>query len=84
MTFYLIGLLLVQKISKFKIMKKIGAVDISVKIRNEIRDGVLELNEKLPSERLLAEFYGVSRGTIRSALHNLQHQNLKLREYPIR
>ena len=76
MTFYLIGLLLVQKISKFKIMKKIGAVDISVKIRNEIRDGVLELNEKLPSERLLAEFYGVSRGTIRSALHNLQHQNL--------
>ena len=52
-----------------------GASEISIKIRSEILEGGIGFNEKLPSERLLADFYGVSRGTIRSALKNLAKQS---------
>ena len=55
--------------------KKSGARDISIKIRREILDGKIDFDEKLPSERILAEFYGVSRGTVRAALKNLEKQN---------
>ena len=55
--------------------KKSGARDISIKIRGEILDGKIDFDEKLPSERILAEFYGVSRGTVRAALKNLEKQN---------
>ncbi len=55
--------------------KKIGARDISIKIRGDIIDGKIDFDEKLPSERTLAKFYGVSRGTVRSAQKNLEEQS---------
>ncbi len=55
--------------------KKLGARDIFVKIRGDIIDGKTDFDEKLPSERKLAKFYGVSRGTVRSALKNLETQS---------
>lgn len=54
--------------------KKIGARDISIKIRGDIIDGKLDFDEKLPSERSLTKIYGVSRGTVRSAQKNLEEQ----------
>ena len=55
--------------------KKSGGRDISIQIRGKILDGKIDFDEKLPSERALAESYGVSRGTVRSALKNLEKQN---------
>ena len=53
---------------------KLGSKAISIKIRTEILEGSVAFDEKLPSERILSEGYGVSRGTIRSALKNLERQ----------
>jgi DNA-binding FadR family transcriptional regulator len=53
-------------------IKKIGAADISAKIKKEILSGSLNFQDKLPPERSMAEFYKVSRGTIRSALNFLE------------
>ena len=74
MTFYKIGLVLVQKrsVRLETNKKKLGALDISTKIRKEIFDGGIAFKEKLPAERVLADFYNVSRGTIRSALKHLE------------
>ena len=55
--------------------KKLGSRDISIKIRGDIIDGKIAFDEKLPSERALAKFYGVSRGTVRSAQKNLEEQS---------
>ena len=53
---------------------KLGSKAISIKIRTEILEESVAFDEKLPSERILSEGYGVSRGTIRSALKNLERQ----------
>jgi DNA-binding FadR family transcriptional regulator len=42
----------------------------------EIRDGVLELGQKLPSEADLCKQYGVSRTVIREAVARLRHDGL--------
>jgi GntR family transcriptional regulator len=46
------------------------------RIRSMINDGRLAPGDRLPNEHKLAEAMGVSRGTIRSALHLLQQQGL--------
>jgi len=46
------------------------------RIRSMIHDGSLRPGSRLPNELELAEAMGVSRGTIRSALHLLQQQGL--------
>lgn len=43
-------------------------------IKQDIIDGKLEYNEKLPSELELCEKFGVSRITIRKAIHELENQ----------
>lgn len=54
--------------------KRLGAAEISLRLRTEIQKGNLQFNDKLPSERGMAEFYGVARGTIREALARLEDE----------
>ena len=58
--------------NEYSKQKKLGSADIASKIRREVSSGNLKFKEKLPAERVLAEFYGVSRGTIRVALKTLE------------
>ncbi|MEM7061267.1 MAG: FadR/GntR family transcriptional regulator [Pseudomonadota bacterium] len=53
-------------------MGKIGAAEIASTLRKDIRSGQLSLHERLPSERSLAERYGVARNTLRDALLRLE------------
>jgi DNA-binding FadR family transcriptional regulator len=52
--------------------RKLGAADIAALMRREISKGQLQLHDRLPSERVLAEAHGVARGTIREALNQLE------------
>ncbi len=45
-------------------------------IESKIKEGILSENDKLPSERLLAENYDVSRTVVREALKILQEKGL--------
>ncbi len=56
--------------------KKLGSADIAAKIRKEITNGDLNHRDKLPAERVLANFYNISRGTVRSALAKLEKESL--------
>jgi len=56
-------------------MTKTGASEIATQLRHEISKGERVKNERLPSERLLAETYGVARNTIRDALTKLEADN---------
>ncbi|MEE2774617.1 MAG: FCD domain-containing protein [Pseudomonadota bacterium] len=53
---------------------KRGSADIATKLRREILNGTLKYRDKLPAERVLANFYGVARGTIRAALTMLEKE----------
>ncbi len=44
---------------------------ISIKIRNDIKEGKFKVGEKIPSEPALMELYGVGRSTIREAIKSL-------------
>lgn len=52
--------------------RKLGAADIAAVMRREISKGNLQLHDRLPAERVMAETYGVARGTIREALNRLE------------
>ena len=52
--------------------QKLGAADIAALVRREISKGNLQLHDRLPSERVLAETYGAARGTVRKALLQLE------------
>lgn len=56
--------------------QKTGSADIAATLRREILSGVLIENDRMPSERLMAEKYGVSRGTVREALNQLAREQL--------
>lgn len=47
---------------------------ISMSITEDIRNGTLRVNEKIPSEHSLMEHFSASRGTIRRALKTLSEQ----------
>lgn len=51
--------------------RKSGAAEIATDLRRDIADGRLSLNDRLPSERHLADRFGVARGTVREALNRL-------------
>ena len=57
-------------------MRKRGSADIAGLLRQEIRQGKLMSQERLPAERLLAETYAVARGTVREALNQLANDGL--------
>lgn len=50
--------------------------EIAARIRAELAAGRLGVGSRLPSERALAEQYGVSRNTLREALRSLEHAGL--------
>ncbi|RME42422.1 MAG: GntR family transcriptional regulator, partial [Deltaproteobacteria bacterium] len=57
----------------FSAIKKMRASDqILEKIRQTILSGKFGVEERLPSERELAEQFGVNRGTVREALKILE------------
>ena len=51
---------------------KVGAGDIAIHVRRRIIDGDLLHGERLPPERVFADQFGVSRGTVRDALRRLE------------
>ena len=55
---------------------KPGSTEIAAMLRRSILGGELKNKERLPSERLLAERNGVSRGTVRDALQKLESEGL--------
>ena len=54
--------------------QKLGAADIAALVRREISKGNLQLHDRLPPERVLAETYGAARGTVRKALTRLEDE----------
>jgi GntR family transcriptional regulator, transcriptional repressor for pyruvate dehydrogenase complex len=50
--------------------------EIAAQIRSELAQGRLRVGSRLPSERALAEQFGVSRNTLREALRSLEHAGL--------
>ena len=55
---------------------KMGSAEIASALRREILQGEMAQHDRLPAERLLAETYGVSRGTVREALNRLSREGL--------
>lgn len=49
---------------------------VAADLRREIRSGELGPGARLPSEPELSEMYGVSRGTVRSAVRALRDEGL--------
>lgn len=50
--------------------------EIAAQIRAQLAEGKLLVGDRLPSERALAEQFGVSRNTLREALRSLEHAGL--------
>lgn len=50
--------------------------EIATQIRAQLSEGKLRVGNRLPSERALAEQFGVSRNTLREALRSLEHSGL--------
>jgi len=59
-----------------KINKKTFSQLIIEQIKHRILEGQLKPGEKLPSERVLAEMFSVSRATVREALRALQYMEI--------
>ena len=57
-----------------------GSAGIAAQLRRAILGGTYGFNERLPSERYLAEHFGASRGTIREALRRLQQMSMGSRQ----
>jgi DNA-binding LacI/PurR family transcriptional regulator len=49
---------------------------IAETLREEIKNGTLKPGDQLPTEEELCNFYNVSRGTIRKALHTLESEGI--------
>lgn len=63
--------------AKFQVIRSTRAFEeIASQIRNELVEGRLKVGSRLPSERALAEQFGVSRNTLREALRSLEHAGL--------
>lgn len=56
-----------------------GSASIVARLRRKILDGHYSYNERLPSERQLAEDFNAARGTVREALRQLEEMNLVIR-----
>ena len=59
-------------------IRRKGSTEIASHLRREIIAGNLAAKERLPPERVLADQYGVARGTVREALNRLADEGLSL------
>ncbi|MCP5088658.1 MAG: FadR family transcriptional regulator [Rhodobacteraceae bacterium] len=57
-------------------LNRIGSAEIATDLRQQISAEQLRYLERLPSERVLSNRYGVSRGTVRDALMHLEQEGL--------
>jgi len=55
---------------------RLGAAEVATLIRRAIQAGEFQRHERLPSERVMAETYRVSRGTVREALNRLNKEKM--------
>lgn len=51
-------------------------VQLMDSIKNKIKEGELKVGDRLPSEREMAEQYGINRMTVRNALKKLQNEGI--------
>lgn len=58
-----------------------GAARVFNRMREAIVNGDYHFNQRLPSERALAERYSTARGTVRAALRQLEQANLVRRQF---
>ena len=58
-----------------------GATGLFNRIRSAIINGDYAYNERLPSERALAEQFSVARGTVRAALNQLERANFVRKKF---
>jgi GntR family uxuAB operon transcriptional repressor len=56
--------------------RKTGTADLTAALRREILKGNLHPGDRLPPERELSQLHNVARGTLRSALNNLEAEGL--------
>ena len=56
--------------------RRIGTAEVASSLRKDIVQGQRVAGDRLPSERDLAETYGVARGTIREALSQLAQKDM--------
>lgn len=56
--------------------QRMGAADIAAQVRREIAEGVLQLHDRLPPERVLSETFRAARGTVRRALMRLEQEGI--------
>ncbi|MCX4666099.1 winged helix-turn-helix domain-containing protein [Streptomyces sp. NBC_01381] len=56
--------------------RKLSPQDIADALRDRIRSGALKPGDRLPTQAVLAEEFGVERGTVRQALKTLQGDGL--------
>lgn len=54
----------------------ITAIDVASRLREDILRGEYDATQRLPPERVLAQKFGASRGTVRAALAQLQDMSL--------
>ena len=59
----------------------VGAAGLFNRIRAAIVNGDYAYNERLPSERALAEQFSVARGTVRAALNQLERANFVRKKF---
>jgi len=57
-------------------IRRKGSTEIAGHLRREIIAGNLAAKERLPPERVLANEYGVARGTVREALNRLADEGM--------
>jgi len=54
--------------------QKLSSSDLTRLLRQAIRNGEFAAQDRLPSERILAERFGTARGTVRSAIAKLERE----------
>lgn len=55
--------------------QKLGAAEIATLIRRDIVAGTMQRHDRLPSERRLADDFGVARNTVREAINRLAQEH---------
>jgi GntR family uxuAB operon transcriptional repressor len=57
-------------------IKRRGSAEVATALRSAIQNNEFKQYDRLPSERVLSETYGVSRGTIRESLNRLEDESM--------